>query len=235
MATIGDSTTFSGDLPLPSDWSLADLQEHLGGIPIERIRLDPQPGRATEADADEINAREKRLYELVDGTLVEKAMGWIESILAGIIFAEIRAYLKTNSLGKVVGESGSLRILPGTIRIPDVSFISWKRLPKELPPRRPSPAVVPELAVEVISETNTAREIKRKVREYFKAGVLLVWEIDPKTRSARIYTSPTDVTRVAPEGHLTAGEILPGLSISLRDSFAEAELMGPPQPEPPTG
>ncbi|MBI1901188.1 MAG: Uma2 family endonuclease [Planctomycetia bacterium] len=236
MATIDlPPSGFSGELPFPSDWSLAQLQEHLGGIPIERIRLFPFPGCATEADADEINACQDRLYELVDGTLVEKPMGWIESILAGIIFAEIRAYLKTNSLGKVVGESGSLRILPGLIRIPDVSFISWKRLPQKLPPRRPIPALVPELAVEVISETNTAREIQRKIREYFKAGVVMVWEIDPKTRSARIYTSPADVAAVPPDGCLTAADILPGLSISLRESFAEAELMGPPEPLPPTG
>ena len=60
----------------PSDWSLADLQQHLGGIPAERIRLVPAPGCATEQDLVEIAVHEDRLYELDDGVLVEKSTGW---------------------------------------------------------------------------------------------------------------------------------------------------------------
>ncbi|MBI1901187.1 MAG: Uma2 family endonuclease [Planctomycetia bacterium] len=228
MATIDTpATTLPPDLPLPSDWSLADLQDHLGGIPIERIRLFPSPGCATEADADEINARQDRLYELVDGTLVEKAMAWIESAVAMILGAKLVAYLETNDLGMILGEAGTLRILPGAVRIPDVSFISWNRIPKTDVVRSPIPAIVPDLAVEVISETNTAREIERKIREYFKAGVTMVWEIDPALRSARIYTSPNDLASVPLDGSLSAPNILPGFSVSLRDLFANVDRLAP--------
>jgi hypothetical protein len=61
--------------------TLADLLEQLGGIVPERVRFRPPPGTATEKDVLEVEAHEDRLCELVDGVLVEKAMGWRESIL----------------------------------------------------------------------------------------------------------------------------------------------------------
>ena len=63
--------------------TLDDLVERLGGIPLSRILVDPAPGTATEADVLEAERRYNRLYELVDGVLVEKAMGFSESLLAG--------------------------------------------------------------------------------------------------------------------------------------------------------
>jgi len=64
------------------DWSLSDLQAHLGGIPLERIQLHPQPGTATKSDVEAVGARTNRTCELIDGVLVEKALGfcpWINS------------------------------------------------------------------------------------------------------------------------------------------------------------
>ena len=66
----------------PPTWNVADLIEHLGRIPPQRIRVYPAPGTATEQDVIDIQDREDRLYELVDGVLVEKAMGFRESFLA---------------------------------------------------------------------------------------------------------------------------------------------------------
>ena len=64
------------------DWTLADLQAHLGGIPMERIRLYPSPGRATKDDVEPARARKNRTCELIDGVLVEKTVGLYESVLA---------------------------------------------------------------------------------------------------------------------------------------------------------
>jgi hypothetical protein len=64
---------------LPDLPTVADLIEHLGGIPTERIRFDPRPGDATENDVIALHDRENRLFELVDGVLVEKAMGFYEA------------------------------------------------------------------------------------------------------------------------------------------------------------
>ncbi len=211
----------------PSDWSLADLQHHLGGIPAERIRLVPAPGCATEQDLLEIAAREDRLYELEDGVLVEKPMGWQESVLAMWIGAKIAAYLETHDLGQVVGADGPLKILPGKIKLPDAAFISWNRFPKQRLGRRPTPALVPDLVVEVLSDSNTQAEMDRKLRQYFEAGVTLVWYIDPESRSARVFTGPTDVRDLDEEGVLDGGQVLPGFRLSLRWLFERADRQGP--------
>ena len=165
--------------------TLADLRRRLGGIPLERIWFHPAPGTATEKDVIEAEQRENRLCELVDGTLVEKAMGFEESRLAIELSHLVMSYLDQNDLGICVGVDGMMRMAPGLVRIPDLSFISWDRLPGRESPREPIPDLAPDLAVEVLSEGNTKPEMARKVREYFDAGVLLVWLIDPRKRTAQ--------------------------------------------------
>jgi Uma2 family endonuclease len=211
---------------LPPWWSLADLQKHLGGIPAERIRLDPPPGFATEEDVVRIAAHEDRLYELENGVLVEKAVGWYESLLAGLIITEINSFLKVHDLGQALASDGTLKILPGMVKIPDVSFISWQRFPKEGLSRRPIPPLVPDLVVEVLSKTNTRREMQRKLKLYFRAGVRLVWYVDPETRTADVYTSPREVLHADENSTLDGGDVLPGFRLSLRDLFAQANRRG---------
>jgi Uma2 family endonuclease len=106
-----------------------------------------------------------------------------------------------------------------------VAFLSWARFPGGKPPPREDrvPAVVPDLAVEVLSKSNTKREMARKRREYFAAGVKLVWEIDPETRAANVYTGPDAVSPVPVDGTLDGGDVLPGFTLSLRDVFARAD------------
>lgn len=204
----------------PMEWTLADLQQRLGGIPLERIHLYPWPGLATEKDVIEVHARTGRLCELVDGILVEKPMGFYESVLAVAIGRFIGNYLKGRRLGIVGGEAGMLKILRGRVRIPDVSFIRWDRLPQG---RDPVPAVSPDLAVEVLSESNTEQEIQDKLAEYFTGGTRLAWIIDPRTRTARIYRAPDQFDLVAEEGLLTGGDVLPGFELQLRELFAELD------------
>lgn len=225
MATVAldRTTTFTFQAPFPADWSLADLQKRLGDIPLERIRLIPPPGCATEEDLLEIEAREDRLYELEDGILVEKPMGWYESLLGVLISTAINSFLDDHHLGKVLGADGSLRILPGMIKIPDVSFISWDRWPNQPLPRRPIPALVPDLAIEVLSETNTQKEMGDKLTKYFQAGVRLVWYVYSETHTARAFTSPTVVTEIDESGVLDGGEVLPGFQLALRELFERAD------------
>ncbi|MCA9123152.1 MAG: Uma2 family endonuclease [Planctomycetaceae bacterium] len=212
---------------LPSNWTMADLQHHLGDIPAERILVVPPPGYATPDDVDWLDAHEDRLCELEDGVLVEKPMGWYESLLALLIATEINIYLRRNDVGKVLGADGSMKILPGIVKIPDVSFISWERWPKVKMPRRPIPALVPDLVVEVLSDTNTKREMEIKLVRYFESGVRLIWYVDPETRTAKSYTSPSVVTEVNADGSLNGGEVLPGFQLSLAALFGEADRCEP--------
>jgi Uma2 family endonuclease len=203
--------------------TLADLWERLGRVPLERIWLHPAPGTATEDDVVRIDEHENRLCELVDGTLVEKPMGAEESNVAWMIGSFIFAYLRQNNLGTCLGPDGFLRISAGLVRAPDLSFISWAKLPRRKLPKKKIPDLIPDLAIEVLSESNTPAEIRRKLGEYFAAGVRLAWVIDPKKRTARVHTSARRSRLVRANQSLDGGEILPGFSVRLADLFEHIE------------
>jgi Uma2 family endonuclease len=212
---------------LPADWTLADLQRHLGGIPLERIRIYPPPGMATEADVIAVGDQEDRLCELIDGILVEKTMGHFESLLAGIVIQHLRNYLDEHDLGFVLAPDGPLRILPRQVRMPDVCFIRWDRLPKPYSPSTPILDAVPNLAIEILSKNNTPQEMQRKLEEYFQAGTELVWYIDPRTRSAKVYTAVDQCEELGETGTLAGAAALPGFSLPLQTLFEKAGRQGP--------
>ncbi len=206
---------------LPTDWTLADVLAHLGGIPPERIRSYPPPGTATEKDVIEAESRANRICELVDGVLVEKTMGYCESLVAADIIYFLNAFLRAHDLGIVLGEAGTLKILPNQVRAPDVSFLRWERFPNRELPRDPIPAVAPDLAIEVLSEGNTEGEMQRKLRDYFTAGVRMVWYVDPRTRTARAYTAEDRCVELGEDQSLSGGEVLPGFELLLSEVFAK--------------
>lgn len=204
--------------------TFADVLRRIGDVPPERIRLRPAPGTATEQDVTAaLEGPEKRICELVDGVLVEKAAGSKEGLLASLIAHLIWSVLDEEDLGVVVPGDGPLRLKIGLVRVPDVSFISWDRIPGGVFPDDPIAALVPDLAVEVLSESNTKSEMERKLRDYFEAGVRLVWFIQPRTQTAAVYTSPTKLRRVGKDGSLTGNDVLPGFTMSLKELFARAQ------------
>jgi Uma2 family endonuclease len=208
--------------------TVADLLRDLGDIPPERVRIVPPIGKATLEDLIEANESGiGQVCEWVENTLVEKAEGYFESWLGQIISGQFDRYLEANDIGMLLGEAGVLRILPGIGRAGDVTFIAWSSLPGGKPPREHKvPEVVPELVVEVLSASNTPREMERKRREYFLAGVKHVWEIDPVSQSARAHTGVEAVHEIPAGGTLAAEEVLPGFSLSLAAVFARANRTG---------
>jgi Uma2 family endonuclease len=206
--------------------TLADLIERLGDVPPNRIRFRPWPGSATIQDVIEVERREGKRCELVDGVLVEKAMGYSESTLAGVLLGILNAFVTPRNLGLVAGEAGTVELTTNLVRIPDVSFTSWDRFPGRRRPTAPIPRLVPNLAVEVLSRSNTLGEMAAKRREYFAAGVELVWEIDPDTRTIDVYTSPTQSTTLTVADTLDGGVALPGFALPVQTLFAELDRQG---------
>ena len=202
--------------------TVADLMRSLGDIPASRIRLDAPPGKATEADVLRILDRENRVCEIVEGTLVEKAMGNEEGRVTFELTYLLAGFLRQHDIGVANGPDGTLRLTTGLLRIPDISFISWDRLPGGQYPAEPVPWLALDLAIEILSRSNSKREMSRKVREYFEAGMRLVWLIDPRKRIARIFTSPTEMTLLKEDDSLDGGDILPGFRLVLRDLFDAA-------------
>jgi Uma2 family endonuclease len=206
--------------------TLADLFERLGDIPAHRVRLHPPPGTATEADVLVRPNGEKRLCELVDGVLVEKTMGYYESLLAALLIGFLNAYLTQHDIGFVMGADATLRLRPGHVRVPDVSFVSWDRFPNRVLPAEPIPDMPPDLAVEVLSAGNTPGEMDRKLRDYFAAGVRLVWYVDPEPRAVRVYTGVTEVRVLGESDTLDGNAVLPGFRLSIREWFDRAGRRG---------
>ncbi|HBE69610.1 MAG TPA: Uma2 family endonuclease [Planctomycetaceae bacterium] len=207
---------------LLGDRTLAELVEHLGNVDLQRIRVEPAPGLARPRDVQRIREREKRLFELVDGVLVEKVMGFRESLVALAIARLIGAFVSRLNLGVVAGADGMMRLLDDTVRIPDVAFIAWAKLPGGKVPDHAVPNVCPSLAVEVLSAGNTVTEMRRKRAEYFEAGVEIVWEIDIEDRYLTAYTQSEEPDRYEAHDVVTCS-VLPGFVLPLEEVFEELD------------
>ena len=114
------------------------------------------------------------------------------------------------------------------IRIPDASFIPWERFPDRRIPALPFVPFAPILAVEVLSPSNTAKEMDRKLRDYFATGVRLVWYVDPEARTAEVFTAVGKSVVLKEGDSLDGGEVLPGFALPLARLFAELT----PKPKP---
>jgi Uma2 family endonuclease len=211
---------------MPRVKTLADVVNRLGGVPLDRIRFHPPPGTATVQDVIDIQHREGCSCELIEGVLLEKAVGYNESSLALILAGLMNAFVIPRNLGIVTGPDGTIELTTDLVRIPDVAFTSWDRIPGRRRPDNPVPRLAPNLAVEVLSRSNTPGEMAAKRRDYFAAGVHLVWEIDPRARTVAVYTSLTEVVTLQATDTLDGGTVLPGFTLPLRDFFAELDRQG---------
>jgi Uma2 family endonuclease len=212
------------EAPELSRQTVAELVERLGGIPLERIWCAPPPGTATEEDVlryKYVNGQ-KYLLELVDGVLVEKAVGYREAVLALFIGRLIGNYVAERRLGWVAGADGPHRLEAGLVRYPDVGFVSRERFPDGLPADAIA-RFAPDLAVEVLSRGNTAEEMRLKREAYFAAEVQLVWEADPRTRTVRVYRSADEFAELGEADTLDGGDLLPGFRLGVAEWFDATE------------
>lgn len=211
----------------PTFETFADVLDHLGGIPARRVRLVPAPGTATEADLVALRAKRDRPFELIDGILVEKGMSYLASVLTLALASILREFVVARNLGIIAGPDGAVGLYGGLIRIPDLSFASWARIPGGRMPKEPVPDLVPDLAIEVLSPSNTAREMTLKRRHYFEAGVRLVWIVDPKRRTVAVYTGPDRPARRDASATLDGGDVLPDFALPLANLFADLDRRAP--------
>ncbi|MDR3623286.1 MAG: Uma2 family endonuclease [Paludisphaera borealis] len=204
-----------------------DLLDSLGGIPPARVLMRPAPGTATEADLIAINQGKKVICELVDGVLVEKPMGIRESLLAAALIALIQRFADAHKLGFVTGEAGTMRVMPGLVRVPDVAFMAWGRVPGNRVPTQPIPDLSPDLAIEVLSVSNTKAEMERKIGEYFESGTAFVWLVDPKTRTITIHDRDESEARVyGGSDAIVLNKVLPGFRFTLNELFDRLDAQG---------
>jgi len=159
-----------------------------------------------------VNGDEKRLVELVYGTLVEKPAGLRESVIASHLIHALGQVTALGRLGLISGEAGTISMRNGNVRMPDVAFFRREDLPGGKLPPEPAPRLAPAIAVEVLSESNTDEEMRIKVLEYFQSGVRVVWILDPDTRTLRVYDAPDRFRQLTADDTLDGGDMLPGFA-----------------------
>ena len=205
--------------------SLADLVGWLGDIPLERIRLHPAPGTATEEDAVHT-----KCCELLDGVLVEKAMGWEESTWAALLIRIIGWYLDKNPIAIIAGADGLTRLAPGRVREPNVAVYLLSRFPGGKAQPRAICDLAPDWAIEILSRSNTSPEMEIKRHHYFEAGVRRVWIVDPRARTIADWSGPTLMKVLSATDVADLDQILPGFQLKISDWFAMGDAVLEPEP-----
>jgi Uma2 family endonuclease len=207
--------------------TMQDRLADLGNIPLDRIRMNPPPGQATTADWLLVREDRTGLCELIDGTLVEKPMGWLESLLGAVLVRWMGSFVSSRNLGIVTGADGFTELYPETVRAPDVAFVAWSRLPNGKLPVAPLPKLVPNFVIEILSQGNTYSEMSRKRREYFQAGVQLVWIVDHRLRTITAYSAPNQFRVFSAGDTISADPVLPDWLFNTAELFEVLDQQPP--------
>jgi len=202
--------------------NVAEIWLRAGQVPLERILMIPTPGTATVDDAVYSKEKLNLSCELVDGILVAKTMGYFESKVAFALAYFIHQYLESHPIGEVAGGDGPCDTLPDHVRKPDVAFTSFERLRKQSKPTRKKLPFSPDLAVEILSPSNTTAEMEKKLKEYFATGARLVWYIEPELKAARAFIAVDKYEDILSDGVLRGRDVLPGFELALARLFEKA-------------
>ncbi|MBI1792417.1 MAG: Uma2 family endonuclease [Acidobacteria bacterium] len=125
-------------------------------------------------------------------------------------------FVEENGLGEVTSGDGGFRLNPRTIVAPDVGFVKKGRLQEEDDYYQGAP----DLAVEIVSPTDRAADVKDKIELYLRAGAGAVWVVYPKKKEVRVHRPGLPVNTLGPGDTLEAPELLPGFRLAVRDVFA---------------
>jgi Uma2 family endonuclease len=184
----------------------------------------PGNGSSASLDAFPFAVPDDMLYEVVDGKIVEKIVGAYEGDIAGILYQFLGMFASTNRLGRAfievifrIDQAKNLQ------RRPDVAFVNHARWPAG---RRPPKKVgvwdmVPDLAVEVVSPSNSASQVQEKMHEYFRAGVTAVWIIYPEQEEVYVYASPAQIQVLQVGQELDGRDLIPGFRLPVATLFED--------------
>jgi Uma2 family endonuclease len=173
----------------------------------------------TAKDLQEMG-EEGEFCELVDGELVKMSPSFLpEARVVRTILLLLGTFVAQHRLGEVFGPDLGYELTPHRVRAPDVSFVRAEKLVAYGNPQEFA-KVVPDLVVEVISPEVKYGYLQRKIRDYFEAGVRLLWIVDPEMQTVTVYHSPLDLRILIAADVLSDEEVLPGFSCMVTELFA---------------
>jgi Uma2 family endonuclease len=159
---------------------------------------------------------EERLFELIDGEIVEKVVTQAHGIVAANFATHLNLYAWQRPIGRVAVEA---RHRPAdddeNDRLPDVSFVADM---SKAVVREGAVLSMPDLAIEIKSPSDSLRKMREKARYYLANGTKLVWLAFPEQRVIEVYT-PADEYILGEDEILTGGDVLPGFAVPVRDLF----------------
>jgi Uma2 family endonuclease len=207
-----------------STLTVEELAARVGAVPLWRVRTDPAPGTATEADVERIRRNEDRICELIDGVLVEKAVSDKTAYLGMELGRLLGNFVAAARLGWILGADGFVRLFGQWLRAPDISFVRRDQRPGGEVLSTGYSDVAPALAVEVFSPGNTTAELERKRAEFFAAGTELFWIVYPERQEIVVSTGPDEHRTLGPDDILDGGTVLPGFMLKVSDLFERMNL-----------
>lgn len=179
---------------------------------------------STLVTADELLRRpsDGYCYELVNGELRRMSpAGHVHGRVALNVATSLAAHVKSNALGRAYAAETGFKLAsnPDHVRAPDVAFVSAERAARvpDGPGFFPGP---PDLAVEVISPTDTFADVEAKVLDWLRAGARMVLVVNPVARTATLYRSLSEVLVITEGGTIDGGDVVPGWRLSLADALA---------------
>jgi len=159
-------------------------------------------------------------YELDEGELVmEPSPTFLHNRIRDRIASRLREFVKTHRIGEVIVEM-DFRLGPDTVRNPDVAFVSANHLKTIIVERSPVEGA-PALAVEVVSPSNLAQDMAKKVNQYLAAGSRVVWVVQPVLQWVEVH-SASGVRHVRAPELLVEEQLFDGhpFSLSLQALFS---------------
>jgi Uma2 family endonuclease len=173
----------------------------------------------TAKDLSEMG-EEGEFCELVDGELVRMSPSFLpEARVVRTILLLLGMFVLQHRLGEVFGPDLGYELTPHRVRAPDVSFVSTEKLAAYGNPQEFA-KVVPDLAVEVISPEVKYGYLQRKIRDYFEAGVRLLWIVDPEMHTVTVHRSPVDLRVLTAADTVSGEDVIPGFSCPIAELFA---------------
>ena len=164
-------------------------------------------------------------YELVDGELVDMDGAPPHGKITGEIYLLIRLHLRATGLPMDVGVSTGFQMNLYTLRVPDVQVTTWERMAAYDEAAGGWPNFAPDVAIEVVSPSNTPAELNRKTEEYFANGTQAVWIADAGPRTVAIRRPGQPERIFGPDDMLYGDPEIPGFVCAVADVFAVLDRM----------